>query len=107
VDLRLVGVQRRKDPYTGVWPPIVQQGQTIAVEVNVAHWAVASPAALVAAICWLRGWKVGRRVRRNRCRTCDYDLTGNLSGVCPECGRVVDVATTQSAHAPSQNGADS
>jgi len=21
-----------------------------------------------------------------RCRKCDYDLTGNVSGVCPECG---------------------
>ncbi|MBN1511548.1 MAG: hypothetical protein JXB13_05995 [Phycisphaerae bacterium] len=22
----------------------------------------------------------------NRCRHCDYDLTGNVSGRCPECG---------------------
>jgi uncharacterized paraquat-inducible protein A len=22
-----------------------------------------------------------------RCQRCDYDLTGNVSGVCPECGR--------------------
>lgn len=24
-----------------------------------------------------------------RCRVCDYDLTGNQSGVCPECGTVI------------------
>jgi hypothetical protein len=24
-----------------------------------------------------------------RCRQCDYDLTGNVSGRCPECGRVI------------------
>jgi len=24
-----------------------------------------------------------------RCRKCDYDLTGNTSGVCPECGEMV------------------
>ena len=24
------------------------------------------------------------------CDGCDYDLTGNVSGVCPECGRKVD-----------------
>jgi hypothetical protein len=31
----------------------------------------------------------GRRLARlGRCPRCAYDLTGNLSGVCPECGRV-------------------
>lgn len=27
-----------------------------------------------------------RRMQRNQCLTCGYDLTGNVSGVCPECG---------------------
>lgn len=26
------------------------------------------------------------------CRQCSYDLTGNQSGVCPECGKTVDVS---------------
>ena len=26
----------------------------------------------------------------NLCRVCDYDLTGNVSGVCPECGTPID-----------------
>ena len=26
---------------------------------------------------------------RNRCRKCDYDLTGNTSGRCPECGESI------------------
>ena len=30
-----------------------------------------------------------RRVPQGRCRQCDYDLTGNTSGVCPECGTAV------------------
>jgi hypothetical protein len=27
-----------------------------------------------------------RRPNPGHCKKCDYDLTGNLSGVCPECG---------------------
>ena len=27
-----------------------------------------------------------RRQRLGRCVHCDYDLTGNVSGICPECG---------------------
>ena len=34
-----------------------------------------------------------RRRRRGECGRCGYDLTGNTSGVCPECGTSVMVAT--------------
>jgi hypothetical protein len=30
-----------------------------------------------------------RKLRPRSCRTCSYDLTGNVSGVCPECGTAV------------------
>jgi hypothetical protein len=29
------------------------------------------------------------RLRRGLCVKCGYDLTGNLSGTCPECGTAV------------------
>jgi hypothetical protein len=32
-----------------------------------------------------RRWRHRHR-REGHCEKCDYDLTGNLSGVCPECG---------------------
>ncbi len=31
------------------------------------------------------------------CRTCDYDLTGNVSGVCPECGTAIEDENTSRA----------
>ena len=34
----------------------------------------------------LRRW---RRRRRGLCLDCSYDLTGNLSGVCSECGKTI------------------
>ena len=35
----------------------------------------------------LRRW---RRRRRGLCQNCGYDLTGNESGVCPECGTEIE-----------------
>jgi hypothetical protein len=39
----------------------------------------------------LRAWRTRaehrRRRQAGRCAKCGYDLTGNVTGVCPECGR--------------------
>lgn len=35
-----------------------------------------------------------RRRRRGQCIGCGYDLTGNESGVCPECGQQIGFART-------------
>ena len=42
-------------------------------------------------IAWItviqrRHLRTAKRLAEGRCRCCGYDLTGNLSGVCPECG---------------------
>jgi hypothetical protein len=37
----------------------------------------------------LRRWSQRRRHRQGLCTNCGYDLTGNTSGVCPECGHAV------------------
>lgn len=31
-------------------------------------------------------WYFDHCAQRGHCRKCDYDLTGNMSGICPECG---------------------
>ena len=31
-------------------------------------------------------WRYTRRLLKGHCRQCGYDLTGNVSGRCPECG---------------------
>jgi hypothetical protein len=35
----------------------------------------------------VRSVRLRRRRKRNQCIHCGYDLTGNVSGICPECGR--------------------
>jgi hypothetical protein len=32
-------------------------------------------------------WRDRRRIPLNCCQGCGYDLMGNVSGVCPECGK--------------------
>jgi hypothetical protein len=43
-----------------------------------------SAAVLIAGIAAI--WPRGRKRSLRYCRQCGYDLTGNVSGVCPECG---------------------
>jgi hypothetical protein len=55
-------------------------------------WAIVAIAAVLPSIGALRFWMSRRtRVRRTLglCVSCRYDLTGNTSGVCPECGTAV------------------
>ncbi len=33
----------------------------------------------------VRTWRRRRRLRDHRCVECGYDLTANVSGICPEC----------------------
>ncbi len=50
-------------------------------------WVIACLLAAYPAVTFIRG-PLRRRHRRKRglCAGCGYDLTGNVSGVCPECG---------------------
>ena len=39
---------------------------------------------------WYLRWSYQRAVLRGDCPFCSYNLTGNVSGTCPECGRVIN-----------------
>jgi hypothetical protein len=39
-------------------------------------------------------------VDSGQCRTCGYDLTGNVSGVCPECGTAACGTSAQAVASP-------
>lgn len=45
------------------------------------YWVLLFPSAI--ATLWL--WRSDRYVKIG-CTQCGYDLTGNVSGICPECG---------------------
>jgi hypothetical protein len=41
-------------------------------------------------IVTLLAWKKARKNCNGHCVKCRYDLTGNISGVCPECGTPIE-----------------
>ena len=54
------------------------------------HWALCVALLTYPAVAFIRGpVQRYRRRRKGRCLKCGYDLTGNISGVCPECGTEV------------------
>ena len=59
--------------------------QPAGVVINVPHWFVLLILAVPMAYLWWRD----RRPPPGHCRACGYDLTGNVSGICPECGEKV------------------
>ena len=48
-------------------------------------WKVATASAVLPSV-WLFVWGLGPRKPAGCCARCSYDLTGNTSGICPECG---------------------
>jgi predicted amidophosphoribosyltransferase len=59
-------------------------------------WMLAILLAVYPGVCFIRG-PCRRRHRRRKglCIHCGYNLTGNVSGVCPECGERVEAGTAR------------
>ena len=64
--------------------------QTI-TRVVIPHWLVGLPFAILPALSLIRYTRRVREQRARQCRSCGYNLIGNVSGTCPECGTAVDV----------------
>ncbi|UCE61529.1 MAG: hypothetical protein JSU63_07220 [Phycisphaerales bacterium] len=92
---RMQQVKRYTTPASLKWGPVeyrreetdgtlnVQRTQTI----SVSAWLLLIVIGVYPAIEFIRGpLRRRRRRRKGLCTSCSYDLTGNMSGVCPECG---------------------
>jgi len=68
-------------------PPLLPNQATLVVGFETPFWFPVLGLMVYPFIIFLCGpVKKWRRRRRGRCVKCAYDLTGNVSGVCPECG---------------------
>lgn len=56
------------------------------LSINIPFW----PFALFAFIRLIQGWRLPDYATKDLCPKCSYDLTGNTSGRCPECGRKIN-----------------
>jgi hypothetical protein len=61
-------------------------------EVTLPYWLLLTGAAIPTTWLWRRR---RRRYSPGKCRECGYNLTGNTSGRCPECGTPIEAATAE------------
>ncbi len=57
--------------------------------VHTPAWPVCVTWGALTAALWFRHRRRARRLGENHCARCGYDLTGNVSGRCPECGQTI------------------
>ena len=68
------------------WWPEIWTDFLPATLVAIPLWIPLVAVAIPTGFLWRRERK---RPRPGHCRSCRYNLTGNVSGVCPECGRKI------------------
>ena len=75
-------------PYEVYWLPKLIHGRFSGVRTTHLFLPLWMPLLAIgsATILW---WRRDRRYPPDHCQKCGYDLTGNTSGVCPECGVAV------------------
>jgi len=49
-------------------------------------WVLLIATLIPVLVAW---WRDRGHLKPGHCQNCDYDLTGNVSGVCPECGEAI------------------
>jgi hypothetical protein len=85
----------------GWWTPFDGNGQYYwSLPTLPCAWVVVAGIAVWNVWAWLKWYTTPAAPKPGHCRSCGYDLTGNVSGRCPECGAPV-------AEAPKGNGLSS
>ena len=77
------------------------KGWGIPRELYVPVWLLVVAVGFPTTILWWRD----RRPKAGFCKVCKYNLTGNVSGICPECGTAMEKATKTNNATTSTYGA--
>jgi hypothetical protein len=89
----------RKLLYHSVWVPSIERLDPFGLMVRLPLWLPLCALLVPTLLLWRRD---RRRPRPGFCRQCDYDLTGNVSGICPECGTPLTEAERAAVAAAAQ-----
>ena len=85
------GGPRRDTVRVAQWlPKAIRSAPVIGAPIDIVTvplWIPAIPIGLCCVFLFLRDH---RGIAPSHCQECGYDLTGNMSGVCPECGTPAD-----------------
>lgn len=74
-----------------LWIPVMKTGEFRIGSDGCFVFTLLSSAIGVSAYCFFRAVKLRLPSKDDGCcQTCGYNLRGNTSGVCPECGAAVD-----------------
>lgn len=65
--------------------------------VRLNYWLAMSPLAGIAVLYFMKRFRP--KSKHGDCRACGYDLTGNVTGQCPECGNSIAARDSTSANA--------
>ena len=73
----------------------IEHIQHYKMEMGIPYWLLVIFFSAYPIVAFIRRPARLRRLRRERglCQDCGYNLTGNVSGVCPECGEKVEAGT--------------
>ena len=74
----------RANTQSTIWPRIRFKSSLNQFSVWVPLWCPILLLTLTSALTWR-----GKKALYPSCSSCEYDLTGNTSGVCPECGAAI------------------
>jgi hypothetical protein len=93
--------------YAYSYPPPLRPGgakpnRWTTIDVEIPLWFVMYLSALFP-IRWLE-LRIRRKSRPGLCRCCGYNLTGNTSGVCPECGSPIPQTATPASSSAESSG---
>ena len=69
--------------------PLPQGRYTQITHLSVPYWGVFTLFFIGFLVTFVRAYRRLRQLGLNICRYCGYNLTGNVSGVCPECGNKI------------------